>query len=492
MRSKLVVISLVILAILLTSPVVAVSTWNVSYAVWNSGNAYRNVNLTTTNFDSPTSVCGMYGVSPWAGYSNKLETDMVYYTQSIPAWGEMSLSGEAKELTYSPATNWTQMSDGWYYPVLLTGAACNWYGNWRMMAGKKVHYYNGTQYAPADSGQNFTGYPLDGYAPLNVVFTTVNITNTSSLTWSFGDGTVTVGTTTTINHTYANPGIYTVSLNYFNSSGYPGTITKSNYVLASLASGMIVNLDVKDATSGALIQDSTVGIRNTSSGVWRNTTAPTGLVYFSTTDPGYLYPLTQGQSITLAANKTGYKDASETFAIPYNNYRARLFLMPLNVINATGTGTVVVNTIRNKDGLTISGISVVLDSGQMGITNTAGATTLYNVTAGTRYVTVTDPDKGYQDTKSSFNLSAGETKLVVIQMVRVGEEPVVTPVSPTPTPTRTYDPKDPTSPVYGNYTTSQINEQGGAGVLGMLAQLIGLWPLVVVGVLMKFMKSAFS
>ena len=341
---------------------------------------------------------------------------------------------------------------------------------------------------------NFTGYPLDGYSPLLVNFTVLNSSaaNETGFLWTWGDGQTVTSNKSSISHTYQNAGIYSVTMEYFNSSGYKFSVTKANYILASTPSGMIVNLDVKDAISGALIQDSTVGIRNTSTGVWRNTTAPTGLVYFSTTDPGYLYPLSQNQSITLAANKTGYRDASETFAIPYNNYRARLFLMPTTVINATGTGTVVVNTIRNKDGLTISGISVVLDSGQMGITNTAGATTLYNVTAGTRYVTLTDPDKGYQDAKSTFNLSAGETKLVVLQMVRVGEQPVETPGSPTPTPTGTYDPNDPNSPVYGNYTTSQINEQGGAGVLGMLAQLITWWPLVVVGVLFKFMKSAFS
>ena len=353
-------------------------------------------------------------------------------------------------------------------------------------------FFNMTQPSPPEP--NFTGYPLDGYAPLSVSYTVHNATsiNTTGSSWNFGDGQVLTSTATLVNHTYQNPGIYTVSMQYFNASGTSNTITKNNYVLASLASGMIVNLDVKDAISGALIQDSTVSIKNTTTGVWRNTSAPTGLVYFSTTDPGYLYPLSLNQSITLAANKTGYKDASETFNIPYNNYRARLFLMPTTITNATGTGNVVANVVRNLDGLTISGISVVMDSGQMGITNSAGATTLYNVTAGTRYATVTDPDGAYQTTKYAFNLSAGETKLIVIQMVKTGETPVTTFGSPTPTVTGTYDPNDPNSPVYGNYSTSQINEQGGAGVLGMLMQLIQLWPLIVIGILFKFLRSAFT
>ena len=213
---------------------------------------------------------------------------------------------------------------------------------------------------------------------------------------------------------------------------------------------------------------------------------------FQYTDPGYLYPLSQGQSITLAANKTGYKEASETFAIPYNNYRARLFLMPDSITNQTGAGTVVVNAIRNKDGLTISGVSVVMDTGQVGLTNTAGATTLFNVTAGNRVVKLSDPDGGYMSTEKSFNLTAGETKLVVVEMVRVGGTPVVSSGISDSHTRGTYDPDDPNSPVYGNYTTSEINEQGGAGVLGMLTSLIQLWPLAIVMLLMKALRSAMT
>jgi hypothetical protein len=343
---------------------------------------------------------------------------------------------------------------------------------------------------------NFTGYPLDGYSPLEVTFTVSNFTsvNSSGTSWSFGDGTIGTGTTAIVNHTYQNPGIYSVIMNFFNMSGYAQTVTKNNYILASTPGGMIVNLDVKSAVTGALIQDSSVGIKNTTTGVWRNTTAPTGLVYFSTTDPGYLYPLSQNQSITLAANKTGYSSASVTFNIPYTEYRARLFLMPTTIVNETGTGTVVANVIRNKDGLTISGASVVLDSGQMGTTNSAGAVTLYNVTAGQRYASVSDSGGGYQSTQYAFNLTAGETKLIVIQMVRVGETPVPTYVTPTSTiaPNSTYDPNDPNSPVYGNKTASQINIEGGAAVLGMLYQLVGLWPAIVLLIFVKFVQSAFK
>lgn len=201
-------------------------------------------------------------------------------------------------------------------------------GGWLYLMEVRCSGWNATY---SDYGDpTFTGYPLDGYSPLEVSFTIQNTTmiNATGTSWTFGDGQTSSSTTSIVNHTYQNPGIYTVSMQYFNQTGGSVTITRTNYVLASIPSGMIVNLDVKNAITGALIQDSTVSIRNVTSGVWRNTTAPTGLVYFSTTDPGYLYPLSQNQTITLAANKSGYRDASETFAIPYNNYRARLFLMP--------------------------------------------------------------------------------------------------------------------------------------------------------------------
>lgn len=486
MKEKLFIIASIALILIATMPVSAVSyfTVNFTYASVVSENWNRNSTVNTS--ESASSLCSL------GGWTKSFDNEYLMYAESnwSHQWAALrNVPSHPGSLSMTP-----DAIDAAVYPYAAWVAACN--GG--VYAVHEIHrYYNvSTDYPPASQPiVNFTGYPLDGYAPLDVGFTIQNfsgINSTKLNTWTFGDGQTANANSSTINHTYSSPGIYTVSLGYYNLTGTYFTITRTNYILTSLASGMIVNLDVKDAISGALIQDSTVGIRNTSSGVWRNTTAPTGLVYFSTTDPGYLYPLTLNQSITLAANKTGYGPASVTFNIPYNDYRARLFLMPLTVVNATGTGTVVANVIRNKDGLTASGISVVMDTGQAGITNSAGTTTLYNVSSGTRYATVTDPDGGYQSTKYAFNLTAGETKLIVIQLVRVGETPVPTFGSPTPTPTRTYDPNDPTSPVYGNYTASQINEQGGAGVLGMLMELIQLWPIVVIGAFMKFLKSAFS
>lgn len=488
--------------ILVVIGLLAFSTISPALAAWN----YAHVNLTYGSFNNTVYM----GDSLSETYTSQQLGDLCNGTANrrfwLLEWNSQSSTGKKSEAyyatsaTYGPVnrTNAYNSQAGAAQNVTLAAICSN---DGMTVAGvylKGWHPYINASAPPVDdlvSPVNFTGYPLDGFSPLEVNLSITNysvINSTGPNFWSYGDGQTDTVSAQSMTHIYQNPGIYSVTLNYMNNSGTAKSITKTEYILASIPTGMIVNLDVKDAISGALIQDSTVSIRNTTSGVWRNTTAPTGLVYFSTTDPGYLYPLSQNQSITLAANKTGYSDASTTFNIPYTNYRARLFLMPTTITNATGSGNVVANVVRNLDGLTISGISVVMDSGQMGITNSAGATTLYNVTAGTRYATVTDPDGAYQTTKYAFNLTAGETKLIVIQMVKTGETPVTTFGSPTPTVTGTYDPNNPNSPVYGNYTTSQINEQGGAGVLGMLMQLIQLWPLIVVGILFKFLRSAFT
>lgn len=348
-------------------------------------------------------------------------------------------------------------------------------------------------FQPPDA--DFFGYPLDGYSPLLVNFTVTNSSaaNETGFSWTWGDGQTTTSNQSSLSHTYQNPGIYTVTLNYYNLTGNPQTVTKTNYILASTPSGLIVNLDVRDATgSYPLIQESTVGIKNMTTGVWRNNTLSGGKAYYSTTDPGYLYSLTQNQSITLAANATGYREASTTFNIPYNNYLVKLFLMPNTVVNSTGNATLVVNTVRNIDRMSMPYVSIVLDTGQMGITNGAGAVTFYNVSAGDRTATATDGNAVYETTKTSFNLIAGETRLLVIQMIKTGETPVETPVSPTPTPIGTYDPDDPNSPVYGNKSTNQINIEGGAGILALLSLLYDIGPLVVLGILYKFGKSVLT
>lgn len=317
------------------------------------------------------------------------------------------------------------------------------------------------------------------------------------------DGTSVLSSNTSLVRTLTEIGVYGLEYEICNDfgCGYANSTTLLNITSDSvLVSGLTVNLDIKNSISGALIADSAVGIKNTTTGVWRNSTAPTGLVYFDSTDPGYAYPLSQNQTITLAASKTGYSPASTTFAIPYDNYRAYLYLVPGTVTNATGAGTVVVSVLRQKTGLPISGVSVVMDSeggGQIGMTNSAGSVTLMNVTAGSR--TLIASDSGYQTVEKAFDLAAGETKLVSVELVLDGETPVPTYVTPGPTydpdVVPTYNPDDPFNETYlnnGNYTPGELNQRGSAGLMAMIGSLLQLWPAILMLGFIKLVKEAFS
>jgi len=325
---------------------------------------------------------------------------------------------------------------------------------------------------------NFTGSPRYGFAPLSVVLNDTSSNTPTSWYWIASMAGTTYTSTTKNWSLSLGVGNWGVNLTAYNSWGN-STISRAAYFEVSGGAGnyTVVNLDIKNSQTGALVQDATCGIRNTTSGIWRNTTAPTGLIYYDATGTAWEYPLSVGQLITLAAGGTGYKPSFVNLTIPYSNYRQVLYLVPSSIVNATGTFTLVVSTVADKTGVQISGASVVLDTGQMQSTNSAGVTTFYNVTAGSRTITVSTPTYGYLTTSQIITGIAGETRLITFRLIMVGETPVTTFISPTPTGTGA-----------GNYSPSALNERGSAGLAGMIDSLIDLWPLFLLGILYLFWR----
>ncbi len=236
-------------------------------------------------------------------------------------------------------------------------------------------------------------------------------------------------------------------------------------------------LDVTDAITGMYIGGATVGIQNTSSGIWRNSTSPQGKVDFQSTGSSREYPLSVGQTIRLTASARGYTPNSQIVTIPYTNYLTTLNLMPTTVTPATGYGTLVVNVVRNIDGLPVSGATISVDDTPLKIksSNTAGTATFVNVTAGYRTVTVST--QYYQQATKSITIASGETQFVTVQLVETGQTPVPTYIAPT-TAVPTY-----------NSTGGQLNETGSTGLMEMMGMVIQLWPLVLLLLFMKFLKS---
>jgi len=81
----------------------------------------------------------------------------------------------------------------------------------------------------------FTGTPTIGFAPLLVAFTDASTgTGLTNWVWNFGDGnSVTNSSNATVNHSYANVGIYTVSL-IVSGAGGSNTNMQSGYIVTKL------------------------------------------------------------------------------------------------------------------------------------------------------------------------------------------------------------------------------------------------------------------
>ncbi|MFA5415563.1 MAG: PKD domain-containing protein, partial [Methanoregula sp.] len=76
---------------------------------------------------------------------------------------------------------------------------------------------------------NFSATPTTGTMPLTVTFTDASIGNPTGWNWSFGDDSLVNATVQHPVHTYANAGVYTVSLNATNAGG-SDTTTRMNYI----------------------------------------------------------------------------------------------------------------------------------------------------------------------------------------------------------------------------------------------------------------------
>ena len=81
---------------------------------------------------------------------------------------------------------------------------------------------------------DFSGEPTSGIAPLTVTFADLSSNAPTSWNWSFGDDSTENATTRNPVHSYANPGIYSVSLNATNTAGM-NVSTKTSYINVTAA-----------------------------------------------------------------------------------------------------------------------------------------------------------------------------------------------------------------------------------------------------------------
>jgi PKD repeat protein len=88
------------------------------------------------------------------------------------------------------------------------------------------------QIAEAPPVAGFTASPTSGVSSLAVTFTDTSIGSITNRFWDFGDGATTNTTATSLNHTYASTGTYSVAL-IVSGVGGASTSTQSNLITAS-------------------------------------------------------------------------------------------------------------------------------------------------------------------------------------------------------------------------------------------------------------------
>ena len=97
----------------------------------------------------------------------------------------------------------------------------------------RSNYISVTPAAPVAA---FSGTPLSGTAPHDVMFTDSSTgTSITNRRWDFGDGNISnYATATNPSHRYANAGTYTVNLTVTNAGGFNSQL-RSNYISVTLA-----------------------------------------------------------------------------------------------------------------------------------------------------------------------------------------------------------------------------------------------------------------
>jgi hypothetical protein len=253
-----------------------------------------------------------------------------------------------------------------------------------------------------------------------------------------GSGTTTTGGSTPggfIHYFYPVPTSYSITVTKAGYTDYTFTyasapVDESIQTIYLSPSILILNLDVKSATTGYLIQGASVGIYDPDNQVWRNGTASTGMVYFDSTGAAFEYPLTIGKNVTIAAWADGYQYHSQNLTIFQPNYLLTLNLAPDSTLPTGDEYTIVFTVLSNYDKQPINEITVTSGLGAIKLTNTGGAATFQNVPAGV--TTMFDfSGTGYLSASVSSTGSAGQVIMRQVELVKVGATPTPTVTSGT-------------------------------------------------------------
>jgi hypothetical protein len=195
------------------------------------------------------------------------------------------------------------------------------------------------------------------------------------------------------------------------------------------ATGIAFWAHAYDPLKTAKIAGATVGIRNLTSGTWRNLSTSDGSARFTSTDYYLTEKLTAGQTVGLMASASGYITANTTVTIPYDGWEYLINLVATGDVPTGANATLYVNVIdaHSMKGLsgatvTISNTSIPYSSSKL--SNTGGIATFPNIASGTYSIVATKT--GYTSSTVSWPAGASAVTNAYLSLLPTGATPVVT------------------------------------------------------------------
>jgi hypothetical protein len=294
-----------------------------------------------------------------------------------------------------------------------------------------------------------TGTPISG-AAISISngqsgYTDINGNLTLSITPPSADYTVNV----------TKAGYQNLSNWYLGPAGLTGGYAIFTMTPNGVAGNVTIYVRLKDSESPyPLISGSTISIKNNT---WYNQTAPTGALAISGADTGGLSALSVGQTITVCGSATGYSNRCDSLTIPYSGYIHSMYLTRTALEPSYGNSNLIVTVKRNLDAQPVTNGHVTVQTGVSGPgtyeggTDDNGVASFFNLSASSTAL-INIVAQGYQPGSAIVGMSPNSTTRVTIELVRIGDTPVATPIVPTGTPG--YVTIKPTTPIYPTSTSA--------------------------------------
>jgi len=306
-------------------------------------------------------------------------------------------------------------------------------GNWFQLA--EIKCYGSIAGPPvANYSCNFD-YPY-GPPPFSAVCVDNSNANPalSSQEWVVTNPDSSVYTTTNASlvRTLTQEGWYGMNYSVCNAlgCGYKNTPAWINITSTPIqATGISFWVHNTDPITGAKVAFSQVGIRNQTTGAWRNISTNSGDVKFSATDFNGTEKLTAGQTIGLNGWAPGYEYTYVNVTIPYDLWEYNLNLIRTDALPAADNSTMIVNVINTYTTAPLSGVTITLTNSTIPyssskLSNTGGTATFTGLIPGSFQITASKT--GFQSSTTSWSTTAGQVSNAYIGILPVGATPVVT------------------------------------------------------------------